>query len=296
MFPLESLKSRMTAACGQSLPKGEVWLGTGLFEQMAMEDTAENHIRMAEHLDHALVCLPVCQSRAVAPELGYRYFNVRDVTEAAELSDKPVAAVIDGPFQQMVNQIGLMQVFASWMRDRESLTRTYTRLTEEAMGLVAGVLEHPVAALIVADDLASESGPLVRPSDLETLCTPFYTRLATAARERGIPVFLHSCGKLDRLVPLFKGWQINGFAAIQSRINDLTSLYNEFEGGIMVMGGIELDLLDRGDLAEEDSGRLETAMASLGTDLILCSSCGLYEGRFYTQVRKLYTAVQRMRL
>lgn len=286
--PLKTLKNRITDKSGCGLPKGELWLGRGLFDALSLDDSLENHLQLADRLGHALVCLPVANDPAAKPDLGYRYFCSRDVRDAARLWDGPVFAVIDGPFQEMVNQMGLMGVLTSWINNREEIAAVYRTASEKVLALVERVLECSVDAVVFADDVASDTGPLVSPSDIDALCSPFYARAVATAKKSRTPVFLHTCGNLSKLLPVIRCWQIDGFAAVQSRLNDLVQLYRQFDSEIMIMAGIELELLESGTVGADARKAFEQTIASLEDALVFCSSCGLYKGRFIESIKQMY--------
>ena len=170
-------------------------------------DTLENHIRMAGRLGHDIICLPVSDAGDLKPETGYRYFDIPDIGSASKICGRPIFAFIDGPFQDLVNRMGLMTVLTDCIRNQEDLSHTYKTLSEKTLGFIDKILEQPVSAIVLADDFAS-------------------------------------CSKLDSLLHIFKSWGIDGFCAIQSSANNLKHIVHLFDGSIMIMAGIEPELLE----------------------------------------------------
>ncbi len=290
-FPIDALKKRM---CGQSrVPKGELWLGTELFLHDGLEDTPDNHFRLAERLGHSVVCLSVADDPGGKPDLGYRYFGVGDLKKGIKTRECPLFVVVDGPFQEMVNQMGLMDILNRWMGDRDELWAAYRAEAEKTLQLVKRLLELPVAALVIADDLSSDSGPLVCPSDIDTLCRPFYRAVAKEAACRKVSLLLHCCGKLGPLLPLFQAWQVKGFAAVQRQPNDFQGMYDQFDSGILIMGGIDAELLEADSLSAEALSNLRGLGIARrdSCDLILASSCGLYRRQHLERIRQIYAMV-----
>lgn len=77
------------------------------------------------------------QDLFIRPDLAYRYFSVAEVRQALGLSRRPVLALVDGPFQEMVNQMGLMAVFTAWGRERKRVVHTYEALSRKVGRLMA---------------------------------------------------------------------------------------------------------------------------------------------------------------
>ncbi len=291
LTPLKQLKTVIAKNSNHQIPRGELWLGSDLFSQAGLEDTLENHFRMADRLDHAMVCLSISDTSSSKPDLGYRYFDCSHIKRAIVVYDRPIFAVVDGPFQAMVNQMGLMQVLTDWIGNRRKIFDAYKAESEKTLALISEIIKYPISAIVITDDFASESGPFVRPSDIDTLCSPFYARAVKRVKKSGAAVLLHSCGNLSRLIPTIKTWQMDGFAAIQSRANDLEQLYQAFDSNIIIMAGIESELLDTYPPSAAAKKHFEHIVETLGMtgDLILCSSSGLYKGSYLNQIKKIYS-------
>ncbi len=286
--PLESLRARIRSRAGREIAKGEVWLGSDLFAGAA-QDTVDNHLRLADQLNHALVCFSVLTPGTVKPDLGYRYFNLSDLEQAAKSWDGPVLAVVDGPFQEMVNTLGLMDVLTLWMGDWEAVASHYRTFAETVRNLVDRISDLPVAGVVFADDLSADTGPMVSPDSLDTLCTPFYSKIVAKLKARNKAVLLHSCGRLDPLIPLMNSWQMDGLAAIQSRINSFETLFARFSHEMFIIGGIEADLLEARQPDHDGLGWLKDLVrAGHGGNLVLGSSCGLFRADFLKRVKTLY--------
>lgn len=284
------LRSTIANLCGTKLPKGELWLGSKLFKDEGLPDTPDNHLRLADKLGHHIISLPVTGRADQTPDSGYRYFKCKDLKSAVDHGDLPVFAVIDGPFQDMATQRRLINVLTAWAKDREDILKASRTHIDKGLNLIADALEHPVSAIVIADDFASDAGPMVSPDDIEMLFSPFYAKAFEAANNCGIPLFLHSCGDISRLVPIFKTWRIEGFCAVQNGANDLISLYRQFDENLMIMAGIELELLEFDPPPDQGLSRFQAFIKAMGKtgNLILGTSCGLYESRYLKGLTALY--------
>lgn len=291
--PIEILMARIREKSGTRIPKGELWLGRDIFTESGLDDTLDNHFLLAERLGHTVVSLPVALDNACKPDLGYRYFSLKDIEKAVLHGDKPVFAVVDGPFQELVNTLGLMNALAMWASRRQEMSIACTMHSKSCLDIIDHILKNPPAAIVFTDDMAFDNGPIISPADIDSLCGSFYRGAVTKINRAGVPVFLHSCGNITRLIPVFKTWGLNGFAAIQSRLNDLESLYKTFDSQIMIMGGVENGLLDSYPFSGEAQLNLEKLLAGMGAtgDLILGSSTGLYKAGYLEQIKRIYGIV-----
>ena len=282
--PLETLKSRISARTGTDIAKGEVWLGRELF---GGSRTPDSHLKLADRLNHALVCLSITDDQSVKPDLGYTYFSPADLERAARLWDGPVLGVIDGPLQEMVNTLGLVEVLTLWIQDPQAIESHYRSFAQKARALADRIADMPIDGVVFTDDLAMDAGPLINPDDIDALCTPFYSTLVPELKKKQKAVLFHSCGNLSALIPLIRSWQPDGLAAIQSRINDFDALFKGFDADIFILGGIEVEDLQSRGMDPEILCSLERQLRG-PSNLILGTSCGLFQADFLDRLQAIY--------
>jgi len=286
------VKNLLKNSCRNSVPKGEVWVGSAFLKSAGLEDTLENHFCLAAQLGHDMVCLPLSEKPERNSSLGYRYFEPRELSSDFRDRTLFLSAVIDGPFQRMVNQRGLMEVLMGWTQDKASTLTAYAEERKTALELIDQCLEKAVDAIIFADDLAGEQAPFINPLELDTVCTPFYMQAVSSIRKAGVLVLLHCCGNLQQLIPLMKSWNLDGLAAIQVSHNDLGLLDKEI-GGILI-AGIEATLLEKDTPSPDEMEALKRFVAHYAAQerLILSSNCGLYRPDFWGRLQRIYRALE----
>jgi len=100
----------------------------------------------------------------------------------------------------------------------------------------------------------------------------------------------HSCGNIMSLIPQLVSYQFDGLAAIQHQANDLISLKEKYGSKLVLMAGIEAEVLGGEEISLSGLKEYERIVHSLAPDsgFILCSSSGLYSGDFLERIRKLY--------
>jgi hypothetical protein len=277
------------------VPRGELWIGSAFLERAGLDDTLDNHFQIAAQLGHEMVCLPVLERPELNVNMGYRYFVPGELSRHLKDRTRLLAAIIDGPFQRMVNQRGLMQVLMNWTEDKESTLAAYAMEEQIALDLIDCCLEKGFDAIVLADDLAGEKAPFINPLELATLCTPFYSRAVSSIRAAGLTVFLHCCGNLGQLIPLIKSWNLDGLAAIQIGKNNL-DLLDMAIGGVLI-AGIEATLLETDVPVYEEVENLQRFVARFAKQgrLILSSSCGLYRSDFWGRYQRIYEGLGAVR-
>ncbi len=282
--PAHSVKLNLSRS---PVPKGEVWLGTDFLAKAGFQDTLDHHLKMADQLGQDIICFPVALNTNSKPPLGYRYFTPADIRAAAD-SSRFIAAAVDGPFQELVNQKGLMAVLTGWISDRDALQDAYAAEQEKTMALIQESMENGADAIIIMDDLSGDQGPMISPDDIDMMCSGFYEAAANRVHGADRLVLLHCCGKITGLARVIGKWQLDGFAAVQHQANDLVLLQSLFPSCIL-MAGIDGNLLEGPltDAAQDEFRTLTQQLLKTGR-FILSSACGLYSGTFFERIQHLY--------
>jgi hypothetical protein len=272
------------------IPRGELWLGRELFKKAGLEDSLQGHLSLIRRLGHDILCLPLSTTKTMNETLGYRYFSLKELEQASRMDDVFVIAIIDGPFQRLVGQRGLMKVLSGWRRERSTIAQAYEKEQGEVDMLIKRCLALSVDAVGVADDVAGERSLLFDPHDTEDFFRPFYAATVSDIHSAHAYALFHSCGNIRQFIPHLVAYGFDGLAAIQHRANDLFSLKEQYGSRLTFMAGIEAEILEPGEMSlsgVEEYKRLVQSLAP-GGGFILCSSSGLYSGDFLQRIQELY--------
>jgi uroporphyrinogen decarboxylase len=109
--------------------------------------------------------------------------------------------------------------------------------------------DFPKAAVIWgSDDLGFRSGTMMSPEFLRSKILPWHARCAEAAHARGKPYLLHSCGRIDAIMPdLMDAVRIDGKHSFEDTIQPVTEAKKLYGRRISILGGIDMDFLCRAD-------------------------------------------------
>jgi uroporphyrinogen decarboxylase len=103
------------------------------------------------------------------------------------------------------------------------------------------------------DDVASQTGLLMRPEMYDAHLRPFHQRLIDEAARFRKPVMLHCCGAVFPLIPRLIDMGLRVLNPIQPRARDMApeNLARSFGGRLVFHGGIDIqELLPQGTLAQ----------------------------------------------
>jgi hypothetical protein len=275
------------------IPRGELWLGPEIFARAGIADDLDGHLHLIERLGHDCLCLPFDRTLSRHPALGYRYFNAQELGKAAGLKGPFVMAIVNGPWQRLVDRQGLVPCLTAWQRDRAEVRVAYANKEKASLALIRECVERDVDAVIIAEDLAHESAPFFDVGESQALFASFYREAIAQIHAGKAYALFHSCGKVAPFIPDLVSYGFDGLAGIQHRANDLIAIKGQYGRALSIMAGIEGEMLEPGHLPDaerEEFVRLARAL-HLGGGFILCSGSGLYAGDFLARVQELYRIV-----
>lgn len=90
----------------------------------------------------------------------------------------------------------------------------------------------------LADDSATERAPFISVPMFRDLLLPYYDDFARLARNRGIPVCFHNCGKAETLVQELVRIGISAWEAVQLE-NDIKGMQVKYGRSLIIGGGWE---------------------------------------------------------
>ena len=196
------------------------------------------------------------------------------MTRAKESCNLFVGAVVDGPWQRLADKMGLMELVMALALDREGTARSLAREADAAMAIIEQCLAQGADGLIVADDLAGQTGLLMSPRDVASLLSPFYDRAGQAIRSSETLALFHCCGNPSRLLDIWARAGFQGLAAVQTDCFALGGLAEHFGPRPVLVGGLDAPV--HCDSIPPDVFISELDSLAAGFRLILSTSSGIH--------------------
>ena len=110
----------------------------------------------------------------------------------------------------------------------------------EYAGKMIDSLGEYIQLYSVGTDMGSQQGPLCNPAHIEEFCIPYYKRFCDFIHANSdIKIFLHSCGSIKPLIPLFIEAGIDVLNPVQISADDMDpdDLKDKFGDKIIFWGG-----------------------------------------------------------
>lgn len=103
-----------------------------------------------------------------------------------------------------------------------------------------------LAAIMQGDDFGFNTQTLIPPEDIRKYFLPWHKKLAGLCHKKGIPYYLHSCGKITSIMDdLIDDVKIDGKHSFQDKVAPVTEAKKLWGDRICLLGGVDVDKLAR---------------------------------------------------
>jgi hypothetical protein len=153
--------------------------------------------------------IPVSQGLDFPINPEHRFDSVDRVVAAAG-AEYSVHGEVTSPFDYFLRHFGHTRALVGLVDFPDTALAVLGRYTEGIVRLARGLAAHGVDAVKVSSPYAGSG--FISPRFYRKFVLPFEARIAKAAREMGVPAYIHTCGKVgDRLEMMAEA----GFAGIE---------------------------------------------------------------------------------
>jgi uroporphyrinogen decarboxylase len=205
------------------------------------------------------------------------------VAEAHREPEQAIAVVggIRGPFASTWMLMGLTQMSFMLFDDPDLLDEMFQATADfwTAVGLY--LIEAGVEAVVIHDDLGSNTATFFAPDDLRRYHLPHLRRQIQTLTAAGAPVILHSCGNINAVLPDLAATGISGLnnlqRAAQMKIEAVKAVYGP---QLCLIGNVDATgLMPTATPAEvEEAVKACLRLAAPGGGYILATDHSFHEG------------------
>jgi uroporphyrinogen decarboxylase len=158
----------------------------------------------------------------------------------------------------LIERLHMLRGFAAAMEDFYHQPRRVERVLDMILEFRLGQFDElhrrfgdRIDGLFLTDDWGTQQGPLVGPGIFEQFFAPRYVRLFSAIHAHGWHVLLHSCGRINALVPRLIELGVDVLNMQQPRACGLVEFGRQFRGRVCFLSTVDIQsTLPRG-IAQE---------------------------------------------
>ena len=132
-----------------------------------------------------------------------------------------------------------------------SLAESLAKISEEYyIQLYRRVIKEGIEIILLGDDYAGNTGPLVSPADFQQFILPGLTRIVAEIHKAGAYCIKHTDGNLWKIMDMLVGTGLDCLGPLQASAGTDLALIKSRYPKVAVMGSVEVDVLVRGTKEE----------------------------------------------
>ena len=268
--------------------RGEIWVTPEVLASAGCSQGPKGLAELASAMG-ADICFFPCSNQSTLSDF-------KEVVELSHGAGMGCGVTLNGPFQQLSQEKGLLGVLEELGKKPLSLQSQLTKETEKITQILRLTEGLGIDLILIGDDIAYGSGLYFSLSTFRELLLPFYQILATQISKRQPILGWHSDGDVSSILSdlVNCGWR---FFALEPECVDLLKFKRTYGDRITLIGGIRTIWLTGEKLnpmkREEFLKEIKTLVREGG--LILASSCGLFDRKFLHTLTETYTMVDNLK-
>jgi uroporphyrinogen decarboxylase len=268
--------------------RGEIWVTPEVLASAGCSQGPKGLAELASAMG-ADICFFPCSNQSTLSDF-------KEVVELSHGAGMGCGVTLNGPFQQLSQEKGLLGVLEELGKKPLSLQSQLTRETEKITQILRLTEGLGIDLILIGDDIAYGSGLYFSPALFRELLVPSY-RVLTHQISKTIPVLgWHSDGDVSTILPDLVDCGFRFFSLESEHVN-LLDFKQTFGDRVTLIGGIrtiwlteeKLDPMKREEFLKE----IKTLVREGG--LILASSCGLFDRKFLHTLTETYTMLDNLK-
>jgi uroporphyrinogen decarboxylase len=250
------------------VPKGEWQLSPGLVAEILGYKGAigwEQQAEVREFLGMDLVV--VSADDQVAVETIHRWRQETDFF---------IFALVDGPFQALAKQQDFVDYLLRIGQRDQWIKQLAQQQMVKSIATARQCLQYGAHGVLVADDVAYADGLFVPYPLMQEFFIPLWRQLVQAFSQDKVPVFFHSDGNINSLLPALMAVGCSGIHAIDPLAGmDIRQVKRVYGDRLCLMGNIDCGFLSTASTeAITTTVKDLLTMATRGGGFILSTSSG----------------------
>jgi uroporphyrinogen decarboxylase len=185
-------------------------------------------------------------------------------------------------FDSTMLAIGFTDSLYMFRKNRPLLEKLMDILAEHQEKVMRAICDRfagDIALVMVNDDIAYNSGLMIRPEMFMEIFPHRMKRLIAPAKAHNKLVLMHTDGKLDKVLPILYEIGINVNHPVEPESNDIVAVKKQWAGKMAFIGNIPTVLLARGSQSEiEERVREYCIELGPGGGYVLGSSTSIMDG------------------
>jgi uroporphyrinogen decarboxylase len=234
------------------------------------------------YVDGSIKTLADLENLEPPPSLDDQLRHLERYLRVAQGSGVGVIPNLTSFFDSTMLAIGFTDALPMFYQNRPLLEKLMDILVENQEKVMRAVCDQfagEIALVMVNDDVAYNSGFMIRPEMFMEIFPERMKRLIAPAKERNKLVLMHTDGKMDKVLPILYEVGINVNHPVEPESNDIAEVKRQWAGRMAFIGNIPTVLLAQGSREDiEERVREYCLKLGPGGGYVLGSSTSIMEG------------------
>lgn len=194
-----------------------------------------------------------------------------------ENSDLFLMCQINGPVGGVDWALGMEDYMCYCMTDTELVAQLAEKITAYEVGRAKKFLDHGAEAILIADDIAFNSGLLLPPRIMEQVAYPFYKKMIAEIKAyKDVPVVMHTDGYIYDALEKIVECGFDGLQSIQPSAGmDIGKVKQLVGDKLCLIGNVDLNYLLPFGTSEEVSTEVKKLAEIAGPTGFVLSTCNI---------------------
>jgi len=172
--------------------------------------------------------------------------------------------IMQGPFERLLSLMATDDALCALLLEPEECAAFFDRVADHKIELIERLSEaYPIDLIDLHDDWGTQKSAFMSVETWKELLSGPMSRIIKRGKELGIHIQVHSCGKVEAIVPEMIKAGIEHWSSCQG-MNDIPSLVHRFGDRLTFFGGMDTPEVQARGLSQEEIDR----MAAERIDLI----------------------------
>jgi len=218
-------------------------------------------------------------------------FSVIRTIQKSIYEEKYNLVLLDfGPFEVASKMRGFSRYLMDHRRYPKEVKTLLDYLTDYQVRLMESIVKNNIEphGFLIYEDLGEQKAPYFNPKFFKKFYEPVYKTLINKAHDLGCEYHIHSCGKVDKLIPSFVEWGLDAIEFDSPRMNGYPNLA-PYRGKIMMWGCVNIQSIYPNGSKEEVEREVWHMVRNLGTKK------GGFGAYFYPQPRDIRTSMKNIK-
>jgi hypothetical protein len=146
------------------------------------------------------------------------------------------AGVGMGYFLNLANMMSMTEALCAFLEEPEAVHELFGYLADYADTILKNAIKYlKPDVVMVGDDTATATNPFMSRKTWQDLIMPYHARQGNIAREAGIPVMMHCCGRCEDFIEDWVDFGVSSWNPAQV-MNDLAGIKKKYGNKMVLIG------------------------------------------------------------